>query len=146
MQPGYGPGYGQPAGYSSSSRGPNFGPHGPYGPHGPPPQGFPPFSQEENPQSQSPVNNQVQPQQQVINVVNAEFGTLPVSITCQFCKTPVTTNVKKSCSCCSCLLCIVTVFFIWLCIQCFRKKEINCCDAQHTCPNCGQILGNYKSC
>ena len=139
MQPG--PGYGQPAGYSSSSRGPNLGPHGP---HGPPPNGFPPTSQQGF--NQTPVVvNQAQPQQ-VINVMNTQFGTQPVSITCQFCKTPVTTNVKKSCSCCSCLLCIVTVFFIWLCIQCFRKKEINCCDAQHTCPNCGQILGNYKSC
>ena len=139
MQPG--PGYGQPAGYSSSSRGPNLGPHGP---HGPPPNGFPPSSQEGF--NQTPVVvNQAQPQQ-VINVMNTQFGTQPVSITCQFCKTPVTTNVQKTCSCCACCLCCWTGLFIWICIQCCRKKEINCWDAQHTCPNCGQILGNYKSC
>ena len=51
MQPGYGPGYGQPAGYSSSSRG-NFSPPGP-----PPQHGFPLSSQERFPQSQSPLNN-----------------------------------------------------------------------------------------
>ena len=135
------PGYGQPAGYSSSSRGPNLGPHGP---HGPPPNGFPPTSQEGF--NQTPiVVNQAQPQQ-VINVVNAEFGTQPVSITCQFCKTPVTTNVQKTCSCCAFCLCCWTGLLIWICIQCCRKKEINCWDAQHTCPNCGQILGNYQSC
>ena len=120
------PGYGQPM------PGPSYGP-----PHGPP-QGQPM-------QSQPVVVNQAQPQ--VVNVVAGQgFGTQPVSLTCQFCKNPVTTNVEKKCNCCTCCLCCVTGFIFWVCIQCCRKKEINCWDATHTCPSCGQILGSYTSC
>ena len=91
------------------------------------------------------VSNQSQPVQ-VVNVVSNTFGTKPVSITCQFCKNPVTTQVKKTCNCCSCLLCFVTSFVFWVLVQCFRNKEINCWDAEHRCPSCGQMLGNYTSC
>ena len=55
--------------------------------------------------SQPIMYNQVQPQPQIVNMVNTQFGTQPVSLTCQFCKTPVTTVVDKSFSICSCLLC-----------------------------------------
>ena len=82
----------------------------------------------------------------VVNVVGTNFGTRPVSLTCQFCKTPVVTNVIETCSCGSVCLCIMTGFLMWVCIQCCRNKEINCCDAKHVCPNCGQVLGYYKSC
>ena len=129
MNPGYsssgrqGMAYGQPAGGQ-----PHMG-----GPHGPPPMG------------QGMVVNQAQPQ--VVNVVaNQTFGTKPVSITCQFCKKPVTTTVNKTCNCCSCLLCCWTGFIFWICIQCCRNKEINCWDATHVCPSCGQQLGTYTSC
>ncbi len=90
------------------------------------------------------IMNQTQPQ--VVNVMNSNFGTKPVSLTCQFCKTPITTHVKKTFDCCSCLLCLFTSFLIWLCVQCCRDKEINCWDAKHTCPNCGQVLRYYNSC
>ena len=114
------PRYGHPSGGT---------PHGP--PHGPPPQGV--------------VVNQAQPQ--VVNVVSAEtFGTTPVSLTCQFCKNPVTTVVQKKCNCCTCCLCWITGVCFFICIQCCRKKEIGCSDATHTCPSCGQILGTYNSC
>ncbi len=112
------PGYGMPPG-------------GP--PMGPPPQ-----------YDSNVVMNQGTPQ--VVNVVTSSFGTKPVSITCQFCKTPVTTNVNKSCDCCSFLLCWCTCLVFWVCVQCCRNKEINCWDAQHTCPNCGQVLGYYTAC
>ena len=136
MQPGYsssgregmGPSYGQPVG--------GMPPHG-MPPHGMPPQGMPP--------SQAMVTNQTQPQ--VVNVVSGEtFGTHPVSLTCQFCKNPVTTTVNKTCNCCTCCLCIMTGFIFWVGIQCCRKKEINCWDATHVCPSCGQQLGTYTSC
>ena len=91
-----------------------------------------------------PIYNQSGPT--VVNVVGTHFGTKPVSLTCQFCKTPITTNVVEECSCCSVCLCILTGFVFWVCVQCCRNKEINCCDATHTCPNCGQVLGYYKSC
>ena len=102
-------------------------------------QPYPNFNQQQ-PVMMAPV------QPQVVNVVNTQFGTRPVSITCQFCKLPITTHVEKSFSFCSCLLCIYCGFFFWICIQICRKKEINCCDATHTCPNCGQVLGTYTSC
>ena len=150
---GLGPQYGQPIGMMGMPHmvgpapmgGPHmYGPgphmHGPGGPHmnGPgmgqiSPQGI--------------VVNQPQPQPQVVNIVaNQAFGTQPVSITCQFCNKPVTTTVNKTCNCCTCCLCWVTGLFVWICIQCCRKKEINCCDATHYCPNCGQMLGHYESC
>ena len=117
-QPGYGqPGYGQPAGGQPHMRGPQ----------------------------QTPVTNQAQPQ--VVNVVAGQkFGTVPLSITCQFCKNPVTTTVNKTCSCCACCLCWSTGLLIWICIQSCRGKEINCWDAVHICPSCGQQLGTYTSC
>ena len=132
-RPGMGPSYGQPVGGQ-----PMYGPHmGGMPPHGMPPQGMPP--------SQAMIVNQTQPQ--VVNVVSEQtFGTKPVSITCQFCKNPVTTTVNKTCNCCTCCLCIVTVFFFWICIQSCRKKEFNCWDATHVCPSCGQQLGTYTSC
>lgn len=139
-------------GYSSSGRapmGPSMG-----GPHGPAPMQYgqpanyqqPPNMHPSMPASpQAVVVNQAQPQ--VVNVVSGQtFGTQPVSITCQFCKNPVTTQVQKKCNCCSCCLCCMTGLIFWICIQCCRNKEINCWDATHTCPSCGQILGNYTSC
>ena len=124
-QPGYGqpgqPGYGNPAGVQQTM--------------GPPSHG----------QQQSPVTNQAQPQ--VVTVVSGqEFKTVPVSITCQFCKNPVTTIVEKKCSCSSCCLCCWTGLLIWICIQACRNKEIGCNDATHKCPSCGNILGHYESC
>ena len=141
-------------GYSSSGRAgmnPGYGqpvqPMGMGGPHHPPfgPQGGMTQQPPQYP-SQQVVNNQAQPQ--VVTVVQGgqTFGTQPVSITCQFCKQPVTTEVVKKCSCGACCLCCVTGLLIWLCIQCCRNKEINCWDAEHKCPNCQQILGNYQSC
>ncbi len=113
------PGYGQPAGV-------------------PPPMGQPPMGQ-------PIIVNQATPQ--VVNVVGAQtFKTVPVSMTCQFCKNPVTTTVEKSCSCGACCLCIMTGFIFYACIQCCRGKEICCCDAVHKCPSCQQQLGAYQAC
>ena len=117
------PGYGQPAGGM-----------GGYPPHGPTIQPQPAI-----------VVNQAQPQ--VVNVVSGQtFGTNPVSITCQFCKNPVTTVVQKKCNCGTCCLCCISGILLFICIQCCRNKEIGCNDATHTCPSCGQILGTYNSC
>ena len=130
---GMNPGYGQPMG----------GPHHPS--YGPPPGGMtqqPP----QYPSQQQLVNNQAQPQ--VVQVVQGAqtFGTQPISMTCQFCSKPITTEVVKTCSCGACCLCCVTGLIFWICIQCCRNKEINCWDAQNKCPNCQQTLGSYQSC
>ena len=132
-------------GYPNSSRpmGPGYG-MPPHGPHGPPPGYGGPQQMQQPPMQQQPVTNQAQPQ--VINVVNQTFRTSPVAITCQFCKNPVTTVVEKHCHCCACICCWCTGCLIWLCIQSCRGKEFGCCDANHKCPTCGQILGTYVSC
>ena len=109
------------------------------------PFGNPPYPNINQPPAEI-VNNQIQPQPQVINVVATQFGTKPISITCQFCKIPITTNVARSFNFCSCLLCFYTSLLFWICFQACRGKEINCLNAKHTCPNCGQILGYYSSC
>ena len=137
---GMNPGYGQPIGQPQMGMamgGPHYPPHGPHHP----PQGATTY-----PSQQQVVQNQAQPQ--VVQVIQGaqQFGTQPVSITCQFCQKPVTTEVIKTCNCCSCCLCCWTGLLIWICIQSCRNKEINCWDAQHKCPNCQQILGNYASC
>ena len=137
-RPGMGPSYGQPVG-GQPMYGPHMGGMPPHGmpPHGMPPQGVPP--------SQAMIVNQTQPQ--VVNVVSEQtFGTKPVSITCQFCKNPVTTTVNKTCNCCTCCLSFMACFIFWFCIQSCRNKEINCWDATHVCPSCGQQLGTYTSC
>ena len=90
------------------------------------------------------IKNQEEPK----IVVNAQmaFGTKPVSTTCPFCKQAVTSNVSRSCSIGSVFLCICTCFIFWICVQCCRNKEITCCNAKHTCPNCGKTLGYYENC
>ena len=153
-------------GYSSSGRAMNHGygqpqmgmavggPQGPYGPQGGMPQqppSYPSQAQVQQPQTypsqQQVVNNQTQPQVvQIVQQGAQEFGTKPVSMICQFCKKPTTTVVEKKCNCCACFCCTITLLVGWFCIQCFRKKEFNCCDATHKCSECNQILGNYTSC
>ena len=96
-------------------------------------------------QTHSIILNQGQPQI-VANYNNINFGTKPISITCQFCQQPVTSKVDESVSIGSVVLCICLCLGFWVCVQCCRNKEINCCDAKHTCPNCGNVLGYYKSC
>ena len=96
-------------------------------------------------QPQGIISNQQTPQF-VINTITPTFGTQPVSINCPFCKQPITSNVSRSCSIGSVLLCICTCFIFWVCVQCCRNKEITCCNAKHTCPNCGKTLGYYENC
>ena len=158
--------YQHPQGYSSSGRAMNHGygqpqmgmavggPQGPYGPQGGMPQqppSYPSQAQVQQPQTypsqQQVVNNQTQPQVvQIVQQGSQDFGTKPISMICQFCKKPTTTVVEKKCNCCACFCCTITLLVGWFCIQCFRKKEFNCCDATHKCSECNQILGNYTSC
>ena len=99
---------GPPPGGMGMGMGPMGPPPGGMPPHGMPPQGVPP--------SQAMIVNQTQPQ--VVNVVSGQtFGTKPVSITCQFCKNPVTTTVNKTCNCCTCCLSFMACFIFWFCIH-----------------------------
>ena len=74
------------------------------------------------------------------------FKTTPIALTCIFCNKPCTTVVQKKCNVCACLLCWCTGLLCYVCVQCCRQKDICCCDATHTCPNCGQVVGTYTAC
>ena len=74
------------------------------------------------------------------------FKTTPIALTCIFCNKPCTTVVQKKCNVCACLLCWCTGLIFYVCVQCCRQKDICCCDATHTCPNCGQVVGTYTAC
>jgi len=71
------------------------------------------------------------------------FGLSPVSTTCTFCGSMVTTQVQETCNCEACCLCCMTGFLIYAIIQCCNGKDLCCCDAIHICPNCGRQLGTY---
>ena len=85
------------------------------------------------------VVNQVSP----VIVRMPKLGLSPVSTTCPFCRTTVTTTVEQSFNCCACLLCCYTGFLVYACIQLCNDKSILCCDATHRCPLCGGIIGQY---
>ena len=91
------------------------------------------------------INHQGPPTQSVTNI-HTTYGTQPITQTCPFCKKPVVSKVSRSCSVGSVFLCICTCFTFWVCVQCCRNKEITCCDAKHTCPNCNKTLGYYENC
>ena len=144
MNPGYGQPIGQPMGQPPMGMGMGMG-----GPHHPPYEKQGGISQGPTtyPSQQQVLNNQAQPQVvQIVQQGAQQFGTMPVSMTCQFCQKPITTEVTTTCNCGSCCLCCWSGLFIWICIQCHRNKELNCKDAQHKCPNCQNVLGNYVSC
>ena len=95
--------------------------------------------------------NQQAPPQVVMNVmnVNKNFGTKPVSMNCPFCKMPILSNVSRTCNFMTFLAFICTCWIAWCvlcCIHLYRNKEVTCCDAKHTCPNCGRTLGYYDNC
>jgi len=86
-------------------------------------------------------------QQQPVMMANPlMFKTTPIALTCIFCNKPCTTVVQKKCNVCACLLCWCTGLLCYVCVQCCRQKDICCCDATHTCPNCGQVVGTYTAC
>ena len=73
-----------------------------------------------------------------------QFGSVPITTYCPFCRIPITTVVKKKCNCVSCL-CLYCECCCWVMVQTLRNKDMSCYDATHTCPRCGNIIGNYNS-
>ena len=73
-----------------------------------------------------------------------QFGSKPIGTYCPNCRFPITTISTRKCNCCSCCWCWCCIE-VWICIQCFRGKEITCCDYEHTCPRCGFVLGSYDA-
>lgn len=78
-------------------------------------------------------------------IVQPNFGSNPVSMTCPHCKTLITTQTDPKLNflaCCCCLLFSIYYFCFQLCVG----KNPCCCDVIHRCPKCGMILGEYDSC
>ena len=107
----------------------------------------PPYGQPALVPPQGPPVVVIQNQEQPVAVINPNmFKTTPIALTCMFCKKPVTTNVRRTCNVCACLLCYFTGLVFYVCVQCCRGKDICCYDAEHTCPQCGNVVGTYNSC
>ena len=91
------------------------------------------------------VNNQEKAEPP--NFVNPNrFKSNEIFITCPFCRKPMTTKVKLSINICACLLCYFTGIIFYVCVQCFREKDLCCFDAEHTCTECGNVVGTYTPC
>ena len=101
-----------------------------------------------------PVIHQQDPQPIIVNqqipvvssIIDPEiFKTTSIVIQCPFCQNVINTNVKKSFNCLSCALCWFSGIVFFALIQYCRSKSVVCCDAVHTCPRCGQKVGEYSS-
>ena len=91
-----------------------------------------------------------------------QLGACSVNIVCPYCKNKVYTLAKNSCNCGTCLFryfCSICYCCMWCCsrvcgycgggvcniLECLCAFFC-CCDADHTCPRCNNIVGHYNSC
>ena len=97
---------------------------------------------------QAPVMNQQQPI--IVNQYNPvqplDLKTSPTTVVCPFCKQTVTTIVETECSGASVCCCICTSLVCWVIFQICRNKDLNCNDATHKCPSCGNTIATYTAC
>ena len=122
----------------------------PAGPTVAPGQPMPPLAQPyPNAQPvQAPIQNQpiiVNQTVPVVPVVPVKFLTSPISVVCPYCSKQVVTNVETQFNCCNCCFCFCFCL-LWLIVQLASGKELNCTDANHKCPSCGRLIGQYKAC
>jgi hypothetical protein len=53
------------------------------------------------------------------------------------------TFVERKCSC----LAVCCLFLGWMTVcQMCKGKDLTCCDAEHSCANCGGKIGTYNAC
>ena len=94
-----------------------------------------------------PTTNVLVNQQGPANQVAPEnYKCVPISTVCLFCKRTMTTKVSKTLNICACLLCYCTGIIFYVAVQACRHKDLCCWDAEHRCPFCGNVVGNYNSC
>ena len=111
-------------------------------------QPIPQDQQEVLPTNLTPFKNQQQPYMANQNtyVQTANLKSRPVLVFCPFCKNNVITLVETHFNWLSCLCCLISRLIIWSIFQCMRNKDLNCNDATHRCPSCGNIIGTYSAC
>ena len=95
---------------------------------------------------QSPiiVNQITQPK--VIYIDTTKIKTSSFGTVCPICNGNIQTIVKKKCNWYSCVLCYCVGLLSWVILQCCRNKELNCNNAEHFCPRCGNKIAEYNSC
>ena len=101
--------------------------------------------QEQNPQIQN-QNIIINQMPRVIYVDSTNFKTSPCNTVCPFCHNQIQTKINTKCNWYSCLLCYFTGCCYWALFQWCRNKNLNCCDAEHFCPVCGNKIVDYTSC
>ena len=96
----------------------------------------------------SPVANQVSPNQPSFNpaILASTLKSEAKIATCPYCKTVNTTRVEQTCNCGNVCCCLCTSLLCWVIFQAARGKDINCCDANHYCPKCNQLIFSYSAC
>ena len=72
-----------------------------------------------------------------------KLGLEPQSLKCPFCEETITTQIEKSTNIKALLTAIGTLFIGFVLIQICKNKPVGCKDCEHTCPNCGHIIGKY---
>mmetsp|Transcript_15506 Transcript_15506/g.16094 ORF Transcript_15506/g.16094 Transcript_15506/m.16094 type:complete len:121 (+) Transcript_15506:16-378(+) len=90
------------------------------------------------------ISNDQDFQDQIVNLGRA-LKSDPKFVCCPYCQKQGITKVEQNCSVLTGALCIVGLGFIWLGVQCCRKKDYNCRDADHFCVGCGNKLASYRS-
>ena len=90
------------------------------------------------------VNQPIMPR--VIYVDSSKFTTSPCPMSCPFCKSQINTVVKKKWNWFSCVFCLWAGLCCWAGLQYCRNKQLNCYDADHSCPVCHNKIGDYSSC
>ena len=103
-----------------------------------------PMIQPPVPQNQIVANQLMQPK--IIYVDATNFKSSPNNTTCPICKNPITTQINKNCNWYSFLFCYCIGILPWITLQCCRNKDINCYNAEHFCPRCGNKIAEYNSC
>jgi len=78
-------------------------------------------------------------------IIVREFRTKPIYTTCLSCRRNIVTRTELEFNCLSCC-CFLFFGILYICAQACLDRNICCCDVIHRCPNCGHILGEYKSC
>ena len=90
------------------------------------------------------VNQQVYPQ--VLYIDSSKFRNSPILMSCPFCKSSISTHVKKNFNYLNCIICLWAGVCCWAGMQYCRNKELNCYDSEHYCPVCLNKIGDYSSC
>jgi hypothetical protein len=90
------------------------------------------------------TNNQPNPAH-IKNIQNA-LRSQTQRLNCPYCKKSIATEVNTSQNIPNTLFCMVTLSLAWCLVKCCQRKDFNCLNAEHKCPNCGTILANYSAC